>query len=48
MSPLTNSVDPDEMPYYAAFIWVFSVCKSTHLGVSHIQKSKDCVGLDKK
>ena len=30
---LTNSVDPDEMPHYAAFhsIWVFTVCKSTHL-----------------
>ena len=25
----TNSVDPDEMQHYAAFIWVFTVCKST-------------------
>ena len=25
----TNSVDPDEMPH---FIWVFTVCKNTHLG----------------
>ena len=41
---LTNSVDPDEMQHYAAFyfmlhfIWVFTVCKSTCLGVSRIQR----------
>ena len=27
----TNSVDPDEMQH---FIWAFTVCKSTWLGVS--------------
>ena len=27
----TNSVDPDEMQHYAAFIWVFTVCISTRL-----------------
>ena len=32
---LTISVDPDEMQHY---IWVFTVCKSTYLGVSHIQR----------
>ena len=32
----TNSVDPDEMH----FIWVFSVCKFTRLGVSQIQRGK--------
>ena len=32
---ITNSVDPEEMEH---FIWVFTDCKSTHLGVSHIQK----------
>ena len=25
----TNSVDPNEMQHYAAFLWVFTVCKST-------------------
>ena len=34
---LTNSVDPDEMHH---FIRVFTVCKSTCLGVSRIQKLK--------
>ena len=29
----TNSVDPDE-----TFIWVYTVCKSSCLGVSHIQR----------
>ena len=33
-STLTNSVDPDEMPLNAAFHLGFTVCKSTHLGVS--------------
>ena len=31
---LTNSIDP-EMRH---FIWVFTVCKSTHVKVSHIQR----------
>ena len=35
---LTNSVDTDELQHFAAFIWVFTVCKSTCLAVSHIQK----------
>ena len=34
---LTNSEDPDERPH---FIWVFTVCKSTHLGVTRIQRVK--------
>ena len=35
----TNSEDLDEMQHYAAFHLVFTVCKSTHLGVSpYIQK----------
>ena len=33
----TNSVEPDEMQHYAAIIWVFTVYKSTRLGVSRIQ-----------
>ena len=33
----TNRLDPDEAPHYAAFIWVFNLCRSTHLGVSSIQ-----------
>ena len=43
---LTNNVDPDEMQHYAAFhiilrfIWVFTVCITTRLGVSSIQKVK--------
>ena len=28
---LANSVDPDEMRH---FIWVFTVCQRTHLGVT--------------
>ena len=48
-STLTNSEDPDEMPHYEAFImrhsiWVFNVCNSTHLGVSHMQKV-NCIKL---
>ena len=34
---IANSVDPDEMPHYAAFIWVFAVCQRTHLGVTSIE-----------
>ena len=32
----SNNVDTDEMQHYGMlhFIWVFTVCKSTHLGVS--------------
>ena len=30
---LANSVDTDEMPHYAAFIWVYTACQSTYLGV---------------
>ena len=34
-----NSVDPDEMPHYAAFrLGLCTVCKSTHLGVSYIER----------
>ena len=32
---ITNHVDPDEMPQ---FIWVFTVCKNTHLEVSFIER----------
>ena len=32
---LANGADSDEMQH---FIWVFTVCKSTHLGVSGIQR----------
>ena len=35
---LANSADPDEMLRYAAFIWVFTVCQSTHFGVSILQR----------
>ena len=31
---LANSADPDEMQLYAVFHLVFTVCQSTHLGVS--------------
>ena len=34
---LANSADPDEMPPYAAFLWVFTVCQRTCLGVSGLQ-----------
>ena len=30
----TNNVDPDEMSIMQHFIWVFTVCKRTCLGVS--------------
>ena len=34
---LSNSVDPHEMLHYAIFyIWVFTVCKSTHFGVTSV------------
>ena len=41
----TNSVDPDEMQHNKCsimlhFIWVFTVCKSTRLGVCRIQRIK--------
>ena len=32
-----DSVDPDEMLHY--FIWVFTVCLSTHLGIYSIQRA---------
>ena len=35
-----NSTDPNEMQHNAAFIWVFTVCQSSHLGVSSIQRVK--------
>ena len=34
---LANSADPDEMPPYAHFIWVFTVCQSTCLLVSRMK-----------
>ena len=37
---ITNSVDPDEMPRYAAFHLIFSVCKSTRLGFYRIERVK--------
>ena len=39
MFTFTNSVDPYEMQH---FIWVFTVCKSTHLGVSRVQWANIC------
>ena len=33
---LANSVDSNEVPHYAAFHLVFTVCQSTHLGVTNI------------
>ena len=36
---LANSVDPDEMPHYAPFYQgTFTVCQSTHLGVTSKQR----------
>ena len=35
---LANSADPDEMQHYVDFISIFTVCQSTCLGVSHIQR----------
>ena len=37
----TNSVDPDEMQHYAAFIWVLTVSNITCLRVSRIQEVKE-------
>ena len=37
---ITNSVDPDEMPRYAAFHLIFTVCKSTRLGFYRIERVK--------
>ena len=39
---VANSENPDEMQDYLHFIWVFTVCQSTHLGVSRtsIQRIK--------
>ena len=34
---LINGEDPDEMPHY---IWVFTVCQSTHLEVNGIHRVK--------
>ena len=34
LSLTLQTVDPDEMPW----IWIFTVCKSTHLGGSRIQR----------
>ena len=31
---IANSEDPVEWQDYLHFIWVFTVCQSTHLGVS--------------
>ena len=38
---LANSADPDEMHHYAAFHLVFTICQSTHLGSSSIQRLND-------
>ena len=35
---LANSANPDEMYLMRHFIWVFTVCHSTHLGVSSPQR----------
>ena len=32
------SADTDEMPHYAAFIWVFTVCQSIRFWVSGLQR----------
>ena len=37
---ITNSEDPDEMQHMLHFIWVFTVCKNTRLGVSRLQRVK--------
>ena len=38
---LANSVDPDNCAFMQHFIWVFTVCQSTHLEVSSRQKFRD-------
>ena len=35
---IVNRVDPDKMQHYAHYIWVFTICQSTRLGVSSVQK----------
>ena len=35
---LANSVDPDEMPHKWHFIWVFTDCHCTYLGVPSPQR----------
>ena len=35
-----NSEDPDEMPYDAPYIWVFTVCQITHLEANGIHRVK--------
>ena len=42
---LTNGADPDEMPFFLHFFWVFTVCLSTYLGVLHIQGLFISVGV---
>ena len=37
---LVNTADPDEMQQMLHFIWVFTVCQSTHLAVSSIKRVK--------
>ena len=37
---LANSADPDEIHIMRHFIWVFTYCQITHLGVSCLQKAK--------
>ena len=37
---LANSADPDEMPHFAAFIWVITVCQSSCLPVSRMKRVK--------
>ena len=35
---LANGADPEEMSQLRHFIWVFTFCESTHLGVSNLQR----------
>ena len=35
---LIYSEDPDELPHYAELYRVFTVCQSTHLGVTSIHR----------
>ena len=37
---LANSEDPDEISFMLHFIWVFTVCGSTHLGFTSRQRVK--------
>ena len=34
----TKSENPDKMPQFAAFYLIFTICQSTHLEVSSLQK----------